>query len=153
MQSLASIEWVLSTGLLVAVVLLLLAALFYPPFFTWGDRVMDLTRPKGERTAEPDSQTAPSSASSSADGDVSVSAIQRVMERVRETVRKPMCRVLAVVFVVCLAARFFTDARLDRYDLHLWKPFLAGVWSGSVAVLMVLGGVVLWRLAHSDRLR
>lgn len=114
---------------------------------------MDLTRPKGERTSEPDSQTAPKSASSSADDDVSFSAIKRVMERVRETVRKPMCRVLAAVFVVCFVARFFTDARLDRYDLQLWKPLLAGVWSGSVAVLMVLGGVVLWRLAHSDRLR
>jgi hypothetical protein len=159
-----NVHWVIASGVLAVALLMVVAVLFYPPFVRWFDGLSNPTRKQDERKMEPSEQPVESTFISAVDDGVLFIAIRRVAERLRASVGlgmevfriasgRPLFLVVVVIFVVCFAARFFTDARLDRYDTRVWEALLAGIWSGSVAVLMVLGGVVLWRLAHSDRLR
>lgn len=79
-----------------------------------------------------------------------VAGTKRFIQRVFETV---LSRVLLAVFTICFVARFVSEAELHRRSIGAWNAIQSGVWSGAFGVLTVLVGVVLWRLAHSERLR
>ena len=69
----------------------------------------------------------------------------------RQVFASGLAKILGSIFSVFFIANFFRIASLsDRYDPKIWEGILSGGWHGAVAVLMVLAGVVLWKLATKD---
>ena len=61
-----------------------------------------------------------------------------------------LSKVLGSIFAVVFTVEFFLKADTDSYHRKIWEGILSGGWHGAVAVLMVLAGVVLWKLATKD---
>jgi len=59
---------------------------------------------------------------------------------------------LIVVFFLVFAAEFFQVADLGEFRerQHKWSGVTHGIWYGSIAVLMVLSFMVLWRLVNKE---
>lgn len=59
---------------------------------------------------------------------------------------------LAVVFLLVFSVGFFEKASLDEFESrqHQWSGVIHGIWWGSIAVLMALSFIVLWKLANKD---
>ena len=62
-----------------------------------------------------------------------------------------LSKVLGSIFTVVFTVEFCQKAYTDSYyHPKIWQGILSGGWHGAVAVLMVLAGVVLWKLATKD---
>ena len=61
-----------------------------------------------------------------------------------------LSKVLGSIFAVVFTVEFFLNADTDSNHRKIWEGILSGGWHGAVAVLMVLAGVVLWKLATKD---
>ena len=61
-----------------------------------------------------------------------------------------LSKVLGSIFAVVFTVEFFLKADTDSNHRKIWEGILSGGWHGAVAVLMVLAGVVLWKLATKD---
>ena len=59
---------------------------------------------------------------------------------------------LTVVFFLVFAAEFIDVANLEEWGerQHKWSGVTHGIWYGSIAVLMVLSFIVLWRLVNKE---
>jgi hypothetical protein len=74
---------------------------------------------------------------------------QSVEEPLVRAMRHPLMRVLALAFIgVWLVRLGFSGTNLEE---SVKQGFLPATWAAAIAVLMVLGGVVLWRLATQDK--
>jgi len=60
-----------------------------------------------------------------------------------------LLKFLGSIFAVVFTVEFL---KADTHSNHpkIWEGILSGGWHGAVAVFMVLGGVVLWKLATKD---
>jgi hypothetical protein len=61
-----------------------------------------------------------------------------------------LSKVLGSIFAIVFTVEFFLKADTGSYRPKIWEGILSGGWHGAVAVLMVLAGVVLWKLATKD---
>ena len=59
-------------------------------------------------------------------------------------------KILGIIFTVVFALAFFQKADTETNHPKILEGILSGGWHGAVAVLMVLAGVVLWKLATKD---
>ncbi|CAB4956933.1 unannotated protein [freshwater metagenome] len=71
---------------------------------------------------------------------------------IRHAFKTQLSKWLAVVFLFVFVAEFLQNANLeDSWDNQdILSGFTHGIWYGSIAVLIVLGFIVLWKLANKD---
>lgn len=71
----------------------------------------------------------------------------------RKLFKTELSKFLGSIFAVFFVFNFIKKANLNSVfhgSQTKWEGILSGGWHGAVAVLMVLAGVVLWKLATKD---
>ena len=75
---------------------------------------------------------------------------RKIISWFQKVFKTRLSKVLGSIFAVVFTVEFFLKADTDSNHRKIWEGILSGGWHGAVAVLMVLAGVVLWKLATKD---